>query len=52
MNNNIVCELVWKPKTSSKGNEFQALFAILPNGNEVIVSFDKKVYYILNKNSK
>ena len=52
MNNSIVCELVWKEKVSSKGNSFSALFAVLPNGKETIVSFDKKVYYILNKNSK
>lgn len=52
MENSIVCELVWKSAKSSKGNEFQALFAVLPNGKEIIVGFDKKVYYILNKNSK
>ena len=52
MNNPIVCELVWDKAVSSKGNEYEALFAVLPNGNRVIISFDKKVYFILNKNSK
>lgn len=48
----MVVELVWKSATSSKGNTFEALFAVLSNGKEVIISFDKKLYYILNKNSK
>ena len=48
----MIVELVWKTKTSSKGNEFSALFAILENGKEIIVSFDKKIYHILNKCSK
>ena len=48
----IMCELSWKTKQSKNGNEYQALFATLPNGEDVLITFDKKVYYILNKNSK
>lgn len=45
----IVCEISIKNKTSKKGNEFLAVVATLPNGNDVVISFDTKLYFMLRK---
>lgn len=36
-------------KTSKNGNTYQGVFAVLPNGKHIFLSFDKKLYYIIRK---
>lgn len=48
----VVCEVSILKKTSKNGNEYEGVFAILPNGKECFISFDKKVYYTIRKYGK